>query len=293
VRKAAFLIVAFAASLAVGQVSSPANGVKEKVCTLATCLTDDVPKPAAEAVTVDFELMKSMHMAIQVKVNDAGPYRLIFDLGSPLTLISGRAAADGGLISQEKAKKKTFFGMRGDGKVKRLQVGELVAEDVPVMIMDHPTIEAAAEFLGPLDGIVGYPFFARYKFTIDYSTKKMTFTPGDYKPQNVMTQMFGRMFSGNQKKLAVPGGLFGLEVDKPDDDDQPGVVITRVYAGSPAADAGLLPTDRLMTLDGRWTDTVSDAVDAASFAKPGEPITISVRRGEQTVEIVVRPSVGL
>ncbi len=263
-------------------------------CVVAASLgrADDPPaKP--EPVTVDFELMRSMHMAVQVKVDDAGPYRLIFDLGAPITLISGRAAADAGMISKEKAAKKAFFGMRGEGKVKRFQVGDVIAEDVPVMIMDHPTITAAAEFLGPIDGIVGYPFFARYKFTIDYVAKKMTFTPSDYKPQNVMAQMMGRMFGGNQKKLISPAALFGIEVDKPDGDDEPGVTITKVYAGSPAANAGLLPGDRLLTLDGRWTDSVADAIGAATFVKPVDFIQAMVRRGDETRTVEVQPAVGL
>ena len=268
---------------------------------LAVCLAvgslvrGDDPKPAAEPSQVDFELLKSLHIAVQVKLNDAGPFRLIFDLGSPVMLISGRAAAEAGLISKEAVKKPAFFGMRGEGKLKKLQIGELVAEDVPVMIMDHPTIKAAAEFLGPLDGIVGYPFFSKYRFTIDYPAAKMTFTPNGYQPQNVMQQMMGRMLGGSKskKKLIAPAALWGISVDKPDGDDEPGVTITHVYPSSPADTAGLLPGDRLLTLDGRWTDSIADAADAAAFAKLGESITTVVRRGDEIRKAQVTPTLGL
>lgn len=255
----------------------------------------DDPKPAEEPKTVEFELLKSLHMAVDVKLNDAGPFRMIFDLGSPVMLVSGKAASEAGLISKEAAKRPAFFGMRGEGKLKKLEMGELTADDVPVMIMDHPTLKAAAEFLGPIDGIVGYPLFARYRFTIDYPAAKMTFTPGDYKPQNVMQQMMGRMFANPSaaKKRVSPSGLWGIQLEKPADDSEPGVVISHVFPTSAADTAGLKPGDRLLTIDGRWADNVPDAIDAVALAKAGEPINVVVSRDDKRMEFDVRPSLGL
>jgi hypothetical protein len=250
----------------------------------------------AKPAVVKFELLRSLHPAVQVKINDAGPYRLIFDLGSPVMLISGRAAADGGLITKEAAKKPAFFGMRGEGKVRKLEVGELVAENVPVMIMDHPTIKMISDFLGPVDGIVGHPFFARYKFTIDYPAATMTFTPNNHDPQNVMMLMMNRMFisrSDAAKRRVVPAALWGLEATKPDGDVEPGVDIARVFADGPAAAAGLQAGDRLLTLDGRWTDSVADVFDAAVLAKPNTPTNVSVRRRDEIVTLTVVPRTGL
>ena len=45
------------------------------------------------------------------------------------------------------------------------------------MVMDHPTVEAISKTVGPIDGIVGFPFFARYRMTLDYQAKKLTFVP--------------------------------------------------------------------------------------------------------------------
>ena len=261
----------------------------------ASAIADD-PKPVAEPKAVEFELLKSLHIAVQVKLNDAGPFRMIFDLGSPVNLVSGKAAAEAGLISKEAAKKPAFFGMRGESKLKKLEMGELTAEDMPVMIMDHPTLKAAAEFLGRNDGIVGYPLFARYKFTIDYPASTMTFTPGEYKPRNVMNQMMGRMFGGgaaSKKQVISPGGLWGVELDKPAGDQDPGVIIAKVWLTSAAEAAGLNPGDRLLTIDGRWTDSVADVTDAASFVKAGEPVKLVVRRSVQELEIEVNPRLGL
>jgi hypothetical protein len=249
----------------------------------------------AEAKQVPFELLRSLHMAVDVKIDDAGPYRLIFDLGAPFNLISGRFAAEAGLITRKAAEQPAFFGMRGEKTAKKMQVGDVVAQNVPVMIMDHPTIKAISEVLGPIDGIVGYPFFARYKFTIDYPAATMTYTPTGYKPQSVMNQMFGRLFGARDTthKRISPNGLWGVELERPASDDGSGVMVSRVWPGGPAADAGLRVDDRILTIAGRWTDSPTEAALAASLADTREPVTLSVRRQNTTLEIQITPWTGL
>src|SRR5262245_51948813 len=44
--------------------------------------------------TATCELLKSRHLAIQVRINGHGPYRMIFDTGSPVVLISSRVAEE-------------------------------------------------------------------------------------------------------------------------------------------------------------------------------------------------------
>jgi membrane-associated protease RseP (regulator of RpoE activity) len=235
-----------------------------------------------------------LHIAVPVKINDAGPYRLIFDLGAPINLVSSRFAVEGGLITKESAQAPAFFGMRGERNAKKLQVGDVVAENVQVMVMDHPTIKAISEVLGPVDGIIGYPFFARYKFAIDYPAKSMEFTPSDYKPQNVMNQMFSRMFASRdaKKKRIAPVGLWGFECDRPASDQTAGVVVTRVWDDSPAASAGLQVNDRIITLGGRWTDSPSEIAAAAAFATTGEPVAIEFERDGTKHRIEVTPILG-
>ena len=56
-----------------------------------------------------------------------------------------------------------FFGARGQAKIKELQLGDLKAEEVSTMILDHPTVQAISNFVGPIEGILGFTFYARYK----------------------------------------------------------------------------------------------------------------------------------
>ena len=48
-----------------------------------------MPSPAKK-FSVPFELIKTQHMVVSIKVNGKGPYRLVFDTGAPDSLRSGR-----------------------------------------------------------------------------------------------------------------------------------------------------------------------------------------------------------
>ncbi len=136
-------------------------------------------------VTVPFELLRSGHMAVQVKINGKGPYRVIFDTGAPISLLNNKVAKEAGLLKDAEKPLFSLFGTMGQVSVKSFQVGDLKAEDINTIIMDHPTIEAISRVLGPVQGIVGFPFFARYKMTLDYQAKELTFVPNGFEPPDV------------------------------------------------------------------------------------------------------------
>src|SRR5713226_9374363 len=128
----------------------------------------------------------------------------------------------------------------GEVKVKSLEVGDQKAEDVPAIVMDHPTVEAISKAFGPIDGIVGFPFFARYKMTLDYQAKTMTFVPNGFKPPDVMQAMMAALMSdvGGDKaapKILAPAAQWGILAAKGADDEEAGVTIKDVLPDSPAA----------------------------------------------------------
>src|SRR5688572_4924632 len=140
-------------------------------------------KADAKAVVVPFELLKSRHMAVEVKINGKGPYRLIFDTGAPTNLINNKLAKEAGVMKKgDKGPALPLFGMGGVKTMDTLEVGDVKLDKVPVMVMDHPTVTAISKALGPIDGIIGFPFFARYKTTVDYEKRELTFTPNGFVP---------------------------------------------------------------------------------------------------------------
>lgn len=261
--------------------------------------TEKTPAKAdAKPVVVPFELLSSRHMAVRVKINGKGPYRLVFDTGAPLNLINNRIAKDSGVLDP-KAKKPAFdfFGAMGQHEIKTLEVGDAKLEKVNAVVMDHPTVAAISQVLGPIDGIIGFPFFARYKMTVDYQKKELTLVPNGYVPGDYLEGMMNKLMDAQNQskdpKVLAPAGVWGLVVDKGADDDEAGVVVKEVLSGGPAAAAGLKAGDRLLTVDGRWTDTVSDTFLAASLVKPGKTAAVVVKRDGKEVKLTVKPAKGV
>jgi membrane-associated protease RseP (regulator of RpoE activity) len=267
------------------------------ICMPAVVRADAPSKVETGPVTVPFELLKSGHMTVQVKVNGKGPYRLIFDTGAPITLVNNKIAKEAGLLKGMQQPLFSFFGNMGEVKIKELQVGGQKANDVATIVMDHPTVEAISQVFGPIDGIVGFPFFARFKMTLDYKAKTLTFVPNGFKPPDVMQAIITALSTGvtgasDGPKVLSPAAQWGMLVHKDSDDESDGVPVTDVLPGSAAAAAGMKTGDRLLTLDGRWTDTIGDLYTAAGYVQAGKSAVVVVKRGSKEVSLKVKPTAG-
>jgi hypothetical protein len=249
-----------------------------------------------EPNTVECELLRTKHLAVSAMVNGKGPYRLIFDTGSPVVLLSSRIAQEAELHGPAARKaNRAAGGMPGQVMVSTLELGDVKAERVPAVVMDHPTIKAIEGVAGRLDGIIGYPFFARFKTTVDYANQKVVFEKSDHQPDDVMQAMMKAMFerpTGKKAPTIAPAGQWGLQVGKPEGDTSPGVVIMTVFPGTAAAAAGLREGDRLLTIDGRWTDSEADCRLAASLAPADQLVEITFARNGQTKSAKIQPRPG-
>lgn len=254
-------------------------------------------EPLRKGGNVPFELLPSRHMLVRVTVNGKGPYSLIFDTGAPINLVSSKVAKAAGL----KQSGFSLFATPKPVEVRELAVGDVSAEKVPVLVMDHPTVaiisEAFSEDYGPIEGIIGFPFFSRFATTIDYQAKQMTLKPNGFKPGDYLTDLIGRISDlgaqSRKPRIVAPGGLWGMTVEKSLDDHTAGVKITTVVPGGPAAAAGLQPADRILTIDGRWADSVSDTYSATSLVQPGRTVDVVIERAGKTMTVKLTPKKGL
>lgn len=265
--------------------------------TIRAARDDGGDKPAAAAaVTVPFEMLPSNHMVVRARLNDKGPYRLIFDLGSPVTLLSGKTAVDSGAIPKD-APRSFLFGVRGEGELQTLAIDGLTATDLPVIVMDHPALKALGGILGkPLDGILGYTFFARYRTTLDYQAKTLTFEPVEFEVRDLFKDIQARMAGPRVAKSRVLAGrsLWGLDVGEPSGGPAAqGVPIKTVHPDSPAAEAGLTPGDLLVAIDGRWTTSIADAYAAAAAVAPGQTVEVQIQRDGHPRTLPVTPRDGI
>jgi Aspartyl protease/PDZ domain len=254
---------------------------------------DTAPKKA-DPVVVPFELLASGHMAVKVKANGKGPFLLIFDTGAPMSLVNNKMAKEAGLLKGVQKPAFTMFGSMGEVKIKTLQVGDATADDVSAMVMDHPTITLIADKLKkPICGLVGFPFFARFKMTIDYEKKTMTLVPSGYKPPDGMKAMTILMLAGAGRRYLAPAAQWGVMASKETGDEADGVDVKSIVPGSAADKAGLKRGDRLLTLDGRWTDTIADLYEAAGYVKLGSTVDVKIKRGGKEMSLKVSPVKGL
>lgn len=258
-------------------------------------------KPDAKPAKVPFVLLPSRHMLMEVKVNGKGPYKLIFDTGAPINLVSSKLGKETGLV--KKGGGPLGFGIFGGGlnqvEIATLQLGDATGEKLPAIVMDHPTVRAISDAFedeyGKIDGIVGFPFFAHFATTIDYQKKELTLKPTDYTPGDYLQDLTNNLMKLAERKVEPkvvgPAGLWGLSVAK-GDEDAAGVDVTKVFADGPAAAGGLKVGDRVLTIDGRWTDTVADAYLAASLVKPGRAVAVVVKRDGKETTVTVTPTKG-
>jgi len=254
------------------------------------------PVKAGAKAVVPFAMLPSNHMVVQATINNKGPYRLIFDLGAPITLLSNRASEATGVVRGD-APRSILFSMRGEAEVARLQVGELTATKLPVIVFDHPALRVLSEMLGhPVDGIIGFTFFARYRTTIDFQARQMTFEPINFPIRDLLRELPDRLTGPKvaRRRVLAPLALWGLRLSRKGGNlEALGVPIAEVFPGSAAALAGLRAGDVLTSLDSYWTTSVADAYTAAASIEPGREIRVGILRDGKEQSLMVRPVDGI
>jgi membrane-associated protease RseP (regulator of RpoE activity) len=247
-------------------------------------------------IVVPFDTIKSRHMIVDVVVNGKGPFTLIFDTGAPVTLIGPKLAKEakislgGGLAA--------LFGNFGQQKINSFELGGIKLDGVDAIVMDHPVVTVLSNVTGKkIDGIVGFNVFGRYKTTIDYQAKTLSFVPSDFRPVNMLDELMklitATLENPDREAVIAPNSLLGLRVSKKADDGEAGVNVESVFAGSPAAKAGIKSGDRLLTIDGRWTDTINDCVDALRTLRPGDSVGIDIIRDGTKLTLQAKVAAGI
>jgi S1-C subfamily serine protease len=69
-----------------------------------------------------------------------------------------------------------------------------------------------------------------------------------------------------------------------------GVLVSNLYVGSPAQQAGLQPGDILVAIDGAPLRSAQEALASIASRKPGAVVTIHALRGRQSIDAHARVS---
>jgi hypothetical protein len=245
-------------------------------------------------ILIPIEVVRSGHIAICAKINGHGPYRFIFDTGAPSLVISEQVARDARILPRDFS--RPFFtplGNLGEYTVRSIELGRAQQPGLQASVWNHPTVEEISKMFGRFEGLIGFPFFARYSVTIDYKSHTIALAPCSFRPEDTEQKMTRKLTDGDVAKLFAPGESLGIAVSKDTRDESAGVTITTVMPHGPAETAGLKQGDRLLTLDGRWTDSVEDCYAALSGVDSSRPVDITFKRDGVPLKtrITVKPAI--
>ena len=254
-----------------------------------------VTPPPVPPVVIPIEVMPSGHIAIMAKFNGKGPYRFVFDTGAPMLVISEKVAKASGVLGPKFRRPFfTMLGNLGEHVVKSIDVNGGRREQITTTVWNHPTVDLLSRVEGPLEGLIGFPFFAHFSATIDYKAKTITLVPSDYKPTDTQEKMRAYMTGEAGEQTIAPVAELGVHLTKAAGDDAAGVTVSSVLPGGPAAEAGVKAGDRLLTLDGRWTDSVRDGYTAAAAVDPdAKTVTATLTREGKPVAVQVAVKRGV
>jgi len=86
-----------------------------------------------------------------------------------------------------------------------------------------------------------------------------------------------------------PRGFFGIEVAEKDGK----IVVDRVLARSPAAEAGLMPGDRIDEVEGQQVETTAQLLAATAKITPDRPLGLTVTRNGEKQSLKITAGRGL
>ena len=89
--------------------------------------------------------------------------------------------------------------------------------------------------------------------------------------------------SGPRPDRPQAGGYLGVTIE----DREEGVQVTYVTPGSPADDAGIVVDDLLLKFDGKKVVDRVDLVGRVQAKKPGTKVKLSIKRGDETLDVEV------
>ena len=152
--------------------------------------------PAQKPVTVPFEMLVTRHMAMQIKVNGKGPYRVIFDTGAPISSISSKVAKESGArVAVHSLACQLVRRVQPTGTKSIASVAW--SQDVPVIVMDRNG-RRAPQFSGRSKDR-RFPFLCSLRMDARLPGQGTTFVPNGYEPRDDAraddAQRHGRQFT--------------------------------------------------------------------------------------------------
>ncbi|MDX6693749.1 MAG: hypothetical protein QOF02_1352 [Blastocatellia bacterium] len=140
--------------------------------------SDSAAARGQSSTSLPFDLIDN-RIFIDVRLNNRGPYRFIFDTGA-VAVVRPEVARELGLSIEGVTRGEGGVGEktveRGSTRIASIEVGDvrLANQEFGVIsFADDKAVFGSHKF----DGIIGFPIFQRFVVEIDYQRQRLTFTP--------------------------------------------------------------------------------------------------------------------
>jgi len=254
----------------------------------------------AEAVAVPYRLTDTQHVLVRVKLNGKGPFNFIIDTGAPVSFLSIPVGKKVGLEKTEK-KAAVLDSLTFEGGLTLKNVKVIV--DTPFQLEGMNGLGLAG---AELHGIIGYTELARFKMEFDFTRDRLFWTPLEFNPPPPVgidgkggqggLEMIGTLmkFMGALSGMKLPDpptprGFLGLWFDGKKD----AATIRAVFKDSPAAQAKLMPGDRILEINGSKVKDLAAAHRLTARVLPGDEVQLKIQRGEKEIEATLKAGIGL
>jgi hypothetical protein len=262
------------------------------------------------AFPVPYRRTMTNHYLVRVRINGKGPFSFLVDTGAPALFIGTAAAKKIGL----KPNPDEFW-----TTVDRFDIeGGIQLRGLKARVEDPFQLEGMNALGLPgvtIDGILGFTVLARFRMEFDPRSDHMTWTRLDFEPKEPFVpkdpalrqapaevqamnllgpaMKLAALFLGKQPEdILKPQGVLGLTLEDVIDGNEHRVRITRVWPDSAGHEAGVQVGDQLVSLGHRSIESLQSAHEAIAQVKPGDDVTLIVKRGAETIEHTVKAGSG-
>lgn len=190
---------------------------------------------------------------VEVMVNGQGPFHMLLDTGATSSILSPKAAAQAGVVPDQRSIMVTFSGEKVVPESSRnvIQVGEVRETGLPIVIMEVPRVRAIDS---RADGVIAQTFFERVPFLLDYRQKTLWLGADATQEAERLSRAVRAIRAVNRTLLPVtfePGGrVWNLQLDS----GATNVVVN--CAGECPTASNAAPQGRLLTHTGEQTVTL-------------------------------------
>lgn len=280
---------------------------------LSVPIADDPPRKPAPDVgktyRVPYRNTDTNHALVRVRVNGKGPFNFLIDTGAPLLFIGTETAKKVGLNPDKDNYYTAVDRLDFEGGPSLTDLKARIEDPFQLVGMNALGLPGAS-----IDGILGYSILARFRFTLDPTDDRMTWTRLDFDPEDLevpadpaerkapedvqamnalgpLMKFASALLGKKPETQRIPRGWLGIELESIADDAPPRV--SRVVNPSPVAEAGLKPGDLIERAGDHETPTVKALFDATREFAEGAEIALKVQRDGKSRIILLTAGKGL